>query len=254
MPTTVTPPKLERRPRRSDEDDGGNGRRPPNGYNRKHTGGGGGDGDERSNGPEHRLSVYRIRLLLALGVVFLCFAGEVSYLSVTQVAGHVDRLGRHSNAWLPVAVPPILWLNTVFLLFGAVAVEAARRQMFHSIDAMEEWFGLGKPTSHRALPWLIASILLGGAFLGGQAFMWRQLARRGVAYQASGGLGHAFYRLCCAHAVFASVGVAVLIGAVIGLFAFRSVERRQALVDCSAWIWHAITALWLCLFTLLAIR
>jgi heme/copper-type cytochrome/quinol oxidase subunit 3 len=25
-------------------------------------------------------------------------------------------------------------------------------------------------------------------------------------------------------------------------------------VDCSAWYWHAMTALWLCLFTLLAFR
>lgn len=255
MPTTVTPPHLERRPRRSEEDDGGYGRRPPNGHNLKHTGGGGGDGDERPHrpdGPGQRLTTCRLGLFLAMGAVFLFFAGIVGYFSITQVTGRIDAFGRHSNAWLPVAVPSILWLNTAVLLLSSVAVEIARRHMFHSIDAMEEWFGLGKPTSHRALPWLLATVALGGVFLAGQALAWHQLALRGVAFRLSGGLGHAFYLLTCVHAVHLSGGIVGLVAAILGLFAFKSVENRQILVDCAAWYWHAISALWLCLFTLLA--
>ena len=53
-------------------------------------------------------------------------------------------------------MPPILWLNTAALLVSSVTMEVARRRMFHQIDAMEEWFGLGRPTSMRTLPWLLA--------------------------------------------------------------------------------------------------
>jgi cytochrome c oxidase subunit 3 len=119
---------------------------------------------------------------------------------------------------------------------------------------MEEWFGLGQPISRRALPWLLATLVLGSLFLAGQWLAWRQLALEGVGFQSSGGSGHSFYILTCAHAIHLAAGIAGLIAALIGLFAFKSVEDRQILVDCAAWYWHAMTALWLCLFTLLAFR
>ncbi len=260
MPTTIPPPELERRPRRSIEDDGGHGRRPPNGGGLKRTGGGG-DNDNwddrpgRSRRPGQRLVTYRLGLFFALGAVFLFFIGIVSVFSVTRNAGHIDAYNRYSiDAWLPVAIPPVLWLNSAVLLLSSLTVEIARRHMFHPIDAMEEWFGLGKPTSRRALPWLLATLLLGSLFLAGQVLAWHQLALQGVSFQASGNSGHSFYILTCAHAVHLIAGVVALVAALMGLFAFKSVEDRQILVDCTAWYWHAMTALWLCIFTLLAFR
>jgi len=260
MPTIVTPPDLERRPRRSfEEDDGGHGRRPPNGHDLKRTGGGGDNDnwDDRPNRPHRpgqRLITYRLGLFFALGAVFLFFTGLVSVFSVTQAAGRLDAYNHAINAWLPAAVPPILWLNTALLLLSSLTVEIARRHVFHPIDAMEEWFGLGHPITRRALPWLLATLVLGSLFLAGQGLAWRQLALEGVRFQSSGNGGHAFYILTCAHAIHLAAGIAGLIAAVAGLFAFRSVEDRQIMVDCAAWYWHAIAALWLCLFTLLAIR
>jgi cytochrome c oxidase subunit 3 len=259
MPTIVTPPDLERRPRRSEEDDGGHGRRPPNGRDLKRTGGGG-DNDNwdnrpgRPHRPGERLITYRLGLFFALGAVFLFFTGIVSVFSVSQSAVRLDAYNHAINAWLPTAIPPILWLNTVLLLLSSLTVEIARRHMFHPIDAMEEWFGLGQPISRRALPWLLASLVLGSLFLAGQWLAWHQLALEGVGFQSSGGSGHSFYILTCAHTIHLAVGIVGLIAALIGLFAFKSVEDRQILVDCAAWYWHAMTALWLCLFTLLAFR
>jgi cytochrome c oxidase subunit 3 len=259
MPTIVSPPDLERRPRRSEEDDGGHGRRPPNGGDLKRTGGGGDNDnwDNRPNRPHHpgqRLINYRLGLFFALGAVFLFFTGLVSVFSVTQPAGRLDAYNHAINAWLPAAIPPILWLTTAVLLLSSVTVEIARRHIFHPIDAMEEWFGLGHPVSRRALPWLLATLVLGSLFLAGQWLAWCQLALQGVTFHSSGGSGHSFYILTCAHAIHLSAGLIALIAAVAGLFAFRSVEDRQILVDCAAWYWHAMTALWLCLFTLIAIR
>ena len=186
MPTIVSPPDLERRPRRSfEEDDGGHGRRPPNGGDLKRTGGGGDNDnwDNRPNRPHHpgqRLISYRLGLFFALGAVFLFFTGLVSVFSVTQPAGRLDAYNHAINAWLPAAVPPILWLNTAVLLLSSVTVEIARRRIFHSIDAMEEWFGLGHPITRRALPWLLATLVLGSLFLAGQWLAWHQLALEGV--------------------------------------------------------------------------
>ena len=256
MPAIITPPDLERRPRRIEENDGGHGRRPPNGRDLKRTGGGG-DNDNGNESPRphrrpgERLTTYRLGLLFALGAVFMFFVGIVSVFFVSQTTHHIDAYNHYINAWLPTTIPPILWLNTAILLLSSVTVEFARRHMFHEIDAMEEWFGLGKPTSRRALPWLIATLILGSLFLTGQIVAWRQLALQRISFNSSGSGAHAFYIITYAHAIHLTAGIAALIAAVIGLFAFRSVENRQILVDCAAWYWHTMGALWLILFALL---
>ena len=173
MPVTVPPPDIDRRPRRTDENDGGHGRRPPNGRDLKRTGGGGdNDNSNESPGqrrrPGERLTTYRLGLFFALAAVFMFFVGIVSVFFVSQTSGHFDAYSHYINEWLPTPIPRILWLNTLVLLLSSVTVEIARRHMFHEIDAMEEWFGLGKPTSRRALPWLIATVVLGVLFLTGQ--------------------------------------------------------------------------------------
>jgi cytochrome c oxidase subunit 3 len=256
MPITVTPPDIERRPRRTDENDGGHGRRPPNGRDLKRTGGGGdGDGWNGNSGPNRRpgarLTTYRLGLFFALCAVFMFFVGIVSVFFVSQTSSHVDAYNRTINAWLPTTIPPILWLNTLVLLLSSVTIECARRHMFHEIDAMEEWFGLGKPTSRRALPWLIATLVLGGLFLAGQMLAWHQLAVQGIFFHSNIS-SHSFYIITYAHAFHLFAGVAGLIVALAGLYAFKSVENRQIMVDCTAWYWHSMGALWLVLFTLLA--
>jgi cytochrome c oxidase subunit 3 len=260
MPAIITPPQTERqpdrRPRHPDEHDGGHGRRPPNDRNLKRTGGGGdnenwNDRAPGRRGPGERLSTYRLGLFFALGAVFMFFIGIVSVFFVSQTTGHIDAYNRLINSWLPTSVPPILWLNTLLLVLSSITVEIARRKMFHQIDAMEEWFGLGKPTSRRALPWLLATLVLGSLFLCGQVIAWRQLALQGVSFKTSGTSGYSFYIITYAHAFHLSAGVAGLIAALVGLYAFKRVENRQILVDCVAWYWHSMGALWLALFILL---
>ena len=257
MPAIITPPELERRPRRSDENDGGHGRRPPNGRDLKRTGGGGdnegwNERPQGRRGPGERLNTYRLGLGFALGAVAMFFIGIVSVFFVSQTTGHIDTYNHYINTWLPTALPPVLWLNTAVLLISSVTVELARRHMFHQIDAMEEWFGLGKPTSRRALPWLLATLALGVLFLSGQMLAWHQLGLQGASFKLSGSSGHSFYIITYAHAFHLGVGVLGLFAAVGGLFFFKNVENRQILVDCAAWYWHSMGALWLALFTLLA--
>ena len=256
MPAIITPPDIERRPRRNEEYDGGHGRRPPNGRDLKRTGGGG-DNDNGNDSPRphrqpgQRLASYRLGLLFVLGAVAMFFVGIVSLFFASESTRHIDAYNQYIDAWLPIAIPPILWLNTAVLLLSSISMEFARRHMFHEIDAMEEWFGLGKPTSRRALPWLLLTLALGSLFLAGQVTAWHQLAILGAPFHSDSSSSHSFYIITCAHALHLAAGVAGLVAAIVGLFRFRTMENRQIIVDCVAWYWHSMGLLWVFLFTLL---
>jgi cytochrome c oxidase subunit 3 len=255
VPAIITPPDVEHRPHRSEEHDGGHGRRPPNDRDLKRTGGGG-DNDSNDPAPSRRrpgarLAAYRLGIVCALTAVFMFFLGIVAMFLHAQSSTHIDAYNRVINDWLPITLPPILWLNTAVLLLSSVTIEIARRHMFHSIGAMEEWFGLGKPTSRRALPWLLATLVLGGIFLTGQMLAWHQLSALGTPFRSGSASSHSFYIITYAHALHLAVGVAALIAAIAGLFAFRTIENRQIMVDCVSWYWHSMGALWLALFLLL---
>jgi cytochrome c oxidase subunit III len=256
VPAIVTPPDVQRRPRRSEEQDGGHGRRPPNNRDLKRTGGGGDNDSDpipHNRRPGARLAAYRLGLFCALAAVFMFFVGIVTLFFHSQSTGHIDAYNQYVNNWLPLTLPPILWLNTAVLLLSSLTIEIARRHMFHPIDAMEEWFGLGKPISRRALPWLLATLFLGGLFLTGQTVAWHQLSALGAPFHSGSASSHSFYIITYAHALHLCVGVAALIAAITGLFTFRSIENRQIMVDCVAWYWHSMGLLWLALFLLLSL-
>lgn len=253
MPTVYSPSEVER-PRRDTEDgDHGGGRRPPTD---KETGGGG-DPDnwkDRKRGgknPRERLERYRLGLFFGLSAVFMFFVAIVSVFFVSKGSGHFDANARFINEWLPVALPPILWLNTLVLLLSSLTIEIARRHMFREMHVMDEWLGFGKPISKRAMPWVGATIVLGNVFLIGQWMAWRQLASERIHLQTSPS-SHSFYLFTGIHALHLLLGVAGLVGAFVGLFVSRQIENRQIFVDLAAWYWHSMGLLWIGLFGLLA--
>ncbi len=256
MPATLTPPQLE--PRRvidtpRDADNGAGGRPPVD----KRTGGNGDDGGddfERAaagrRGPRERLATARIGLAFSLFGILLIFVGLVSAFLVTKSSYHVDAYDRVINSWLPTALPTILWLNTAVLFISSVTAELARRAMFHEQSIMDEWFGLGKPTSKRATVWLAVTLVFGMLFLVGQWVAWLQLQMQRV-YYASNSSGHFFYLITAAHALHLFIGTALLIGALAVLRSSKQFATRQIWVDTTVWYWHAMGVLWVALFVLL---
>ncbi len=253
MPAISTPPETERRRKDLDDGDhgdhGGGGRKPPTD---KRTGGGG-DSDNWNprrarHNPRERLTRYRLGLFFALSAVFMFFVAIVSVFFVAQGTYHVDANARSINEWLPMALPPLLWLNTLALLLSSITIEIARRHMFREVHVMDEWLGLGKPSSARAKPWLLATAALGALFLVGQFVAWRQLAGP---HASTGPSSHSFYLITGAHALHLLVGVLALAGAFLGLFLSKQMENRQIFVDLAAWYWHSMGVLWLMLFCLL---
>jgi cytochrome c oxidase subunit 3 len=252
MPAIVTPPEIERRRRETEDGDHGGGRRPPTD---KQTGGGG-EPDNWNGGkrgrkrPRERLEQMRLGLFFVLLAVFMFFVAIVSVFFVSRSTGQFDANARFINPWLPTSIPPILWLNTALLLLSSITVEIGRRHMFREMDVMDEWLGLGKPGSRRAMPWLASTVVLGTLFLVGQIVAWKQLALQRVHFDTSPS-SHSFYLMTGVHGLHLLLGVLALGGALAGLFMSRQLERRQIYVDLAAWYWHSMGALWLGLFLLL---
>ncbi len=178
------------------------------------------------------------------------FVAIVSVFFVSQGGGHFDANARYINEWLPTAIPPILWLNTAILLLSSLTIETGRRHMFREMHVMDEWLGLGKPISRRAMPWVATTVVLGCLFVAGQFLAWDQLAAQRVHFNTSPS-SHSFYLITGIHALHLVVGVLLLLGAFAGLFLSRQIENRQIAVDLAAWYWHSMGLLWLGLFGLL---
>jgi cytochrome c oxidase subunit 3 len=248
MPATFTRTAVE-----TDRKNPGIGGRPP--VDRRPTGGGGGDENWENRrpgrrGPRELLSRYRLAVCFGLAGDLMFFIALISAFFVRQTSGHFDARSNYIIDWHPLAIPPILYINTAIILISSLTMEAARRQLFHEVDVMDEWLGIGRPMVKRAAPWLVATAALGVIFLAGQWIAWNELAAQGVFF-ASNPSSHFFYLITGAHGAHLLLGVLALITAVAGLFLLRRVELRQIVVDCTAWYWHSMGVFWIFLFALL---
>jgi cytochrome c oxidase subunit 3 len=249
MPATFTPHGVTTELDRKDPGFGG---RPPL---RNRPTGGGGDGDSGDDGlggrgPRELLQRYRLGLsfLLAADLIFFLFL--ISAFFVRNSSGRFDAADNFIPDWRPLTTPLSLWFATAFLVLSSATVEYGRRQLFHELDVIEEWLGMGRPMARRTYPWLAATAALGGAYLGCVGLAWRGFADDGIHFASSPDSSF-FFILTGSHALHILLGLLLLAIGTGGLFLLRKVEQRQILVDCIAWFWHAMTAYWLLLFGLL---
>jgi cytochrome c oxidase subunit 3 len=131
-----------------------------------------------------------------------------------------------------------------------VTMELARRPFFSEVEIMEEWLGLGRPALRRSIPWLAATLILGGLFLAGQWLAWAQLSSRGIMTGTTPD-SHFFYLITRVHAIHLLLGIVGLMGTVTSMFFIKRVMWRQVVIDCVAWYWYTIGAVWLLLFAVL---
>jgi cytochrome c oxidase subunit 3 len=233
----------------------GTGGKPP--VDRRPTGGGGGGGDDDgrrpSRGPRELLHRTRAFIFCALAGDTMFFVVLVALFYARQTGTHMDpRSLRQIGDWHPVFLPPILFLNTALLLLSSLTMERARMHIFREFDVLEEWLGLGRPALRSTLPWIALTLLLGLAFLGGQAMAWRQLSAQGFAFDRSATpASYFFYLITGLHAAHLVLGVLALLFCLCALTLLKRVESRQIAVDATAWFWHAMGLAWLVLFGVL---
>jgi len=252
MPTTFT-----RYPVETERKDPGIGGKPP--VDRRPTGGGGnGDDDEWKrlgrNGPRELLKRFRLSVFFILAGDMMFFLALAVMFFAHSGTGHIDaRTSSFIGDWHPVRMPPILFLNTAVLILSSLTMEIARRQIFHELDVVEEWLGLGRPALRRTIPWLALTLALGIVFVAGQWTAWAQLTAQGFSFDrwATPAI-YFFYLITGIHAAHLVIGIACLTGCVTLLGLLRKVEYRQIAVDGVAWFWHAMGVAWLLLFAFLA--
>ncbi len=220
MATVLTPPTLEVPRRNAGSGRGGNG----------FGGLGRGDGPE-GQGRSVPSGAYRTGMWMGLVAIVMLFAAFTSAMVVRKGA---------APDWAVIALPRILYLNTVVLLASSVALETSRRYLQGGWAA-------------RFKAWLYVTVVLGLAFIGGQLFAWRELAARGV-YLSTNPSSSFFYLLTAAHGLHLVGGIIALSYLVARAPQLAAGIKRRVAVDVTALYWHFMDGLWIYLLLLLTVR
>ena len=168
---------------------------------------------------------------MALVAIVMLFASFTSALIVRK-GGSTD--------WAAIALPRVLYFNTLILLASSAALEFSRRAL-----------GAGRTAQFKL--WLYATSILGVAFIAGQLVAWRELAARGV-YISTNPSSSFFYLLTAAHGLHLLGGVIALLYLVLRAPQLASGIKKRVAVDVTAIYWHFMDGLWIYLLLLLTVR
>jgi len=185
-----------------------------------------GGGDGLPPGTTRR--VYHTGMWLALIAVSMFF--------VAFTSAYVVRSGLGDD-WQALALPPLLWVNTLILLASSVTLDATRRAMIGGRREQCNW-------------WLLATVVLGAAFLVGQYLVWKDLAAAGV-FLATNPSSSFFYLLTGAHALHLLGGLTALGYIAVEALRFRLGPAKRTLVEVTAIYWHFMDGLWIYIMGLL---
>lgn len=179
----------------------------------------------------------RIGLWIFLAVItsLFCLFLSAYYMRMGSQGGHAMHGG---GGWSAIRDPGILWLNTIVLIVGSLAMQSARASIT---------LGQVEPTRVR----LFAAGLLTAGFLIGQMVAWRQL-RLSEVFSPQNPAVAFFYVLTAVHGLH-------LLG---GLFVWtrtlaRSMKKDiepidlRLSVELTTVYWHYLLLVWLGLFAVL---
>ncbi len=190
-------------------------------------GGDGGDGDRGRSPRKPPQKHFSTAITLAMISILMFFMGLCTAFIV---------LKRVSDAWVPLHLPKILWLNTAILLASSYTLDRARRRL-HDVDF----------PGFRKL-WRITTTL-GVLFLAGQLIAWLQLVAAGVFIASTQASGF-FYIFTAAHAVHLLGGIAALLYVLLRNFEKGKISRNTA-VEITSYYWHFMDGLWVFLLAVL---
>jgi cytochrome c oxidase subunit 3 len=223
MATTLQPPQTEKarelRPR------GGNG---AGGVQGPPTGG------ELRNLADRPGETARTGIWVALAAIGMTFAALTSALYVREGA---------ATDWQHIALPGVLWFNTLALIASSVTLEIARRR----VSAYMRERGTDRSSSTF---WLNATLALGVVFVIGQYMAWLKLRSEGL-YLPTNPNSSFFYVFTGVHAVHVLGGLGGLTRLVVK---FRNRSLRRSTMDATSYYWHFMGALWLYLMFILWVK
>lgn len=163
--------------------------------------------------------------------VFLAVVTSIFFL---LVMAYIQRM--ELSDWNPLVEPRLLWINTVFLVIGSIAMQSARQTT-----------AAGKGPVNMAL-------LLGGlmaiAFLIGQWLAWQGLKAGGY-YLASNPANAFFYLLTGLHGLHLLGGLYVWMRTMLRSLRGAEVEDIRLSVELCSVYWHYLLLVWLVVFALM---
>jgi cytochrome c oxidase subunit 3 len=147
---------------------------------------------------------------------------------------------RSGSDWRHVALPSILWLNSLVLAGSSLALEAARLNGERS-----RW--------RSSIAAVLLAFFLGVGFLAGQVAAWRQMVASGV-YLPTSPHSAFFYMMTGAHAVHVVAALVVLAwGAVATVHGARAPRAWASRMTLCRTFWHYLGVVWVLLFALVSL-
>lgn len=219
----------------------GGGNPPGGGKNRGGGGGSGGNdgGDNfdnppyKSNEEEFKPDKSRFVMWFLLMAVLMTFGGLIGAYVMTATNGTLE--------WKPFNLPFQIWVSTFLILASSATYHISNKK-------------LKENQQKSAKNWLLATTILGAAFISSQMLVWLELARRGV-YVSSNPYAGFFYILTAVHAVHVLGGIVALGYIVLRTWRETSNEmellHRQTFSNVIGWYWHFMDGLWIALVLLL---
>jgi cytochrome c oxidase subunit 3 len=172
---------------------------------------------------------------VGLSAITMTFAALTSALIVREGS---------ATDWHHIALPRVLYLNTLVIVASSFTLEIARRRIAAFMGPQDS----GKHRDHaNPAQWLYVTLFLGLLFVAGQTFAWLQLKAHGFGLATNISYSF-FYVLTVAHALHLFGGLGGMVRVISKLN--RSVLRRSTL-DATSRYWHFMGALWLYLLLLL---
>lgn len=235
---TAEPVIEPRKPRRKSSRLRGGGPNRPSGGNGGGGGSGGsGGGDNWGDRHPHSESVVgdkaKIVTWFLLLVVLMTFSG--------LIGAYIVLATNESAEWKPFALPIQVWISTGLILVSSISYHFGK-------------LAVDENNGPKARKWLVATTVLGAAFIASQILAWMALVGQG-AYLAGDPYAGFFYLLTAVHGVHVIGGIGAL-GAVL-LRAWHDTENdaellyRHRLTRSVGWYWHFMGVLWIVLFVLL---
>ncbi len=166
------------------------------------------------------------------------FLGTVTMLFAAFASAYIVR--RSGTDWRQVALPRILWLNTLILAASSAVLEIAR------------WYAeRGRWAAARTA--LGLTIALGVAFLVGQLAAWRALTAAGV-FLPTNPHSSFFFMLTGAHGVHVLAALLVLLWGMTRTTGARATESSDWATTMSVCrtFWHFLGGVWLFVFALVS--
>jgi cytochrome c oxidase subunit 3 len=199
---------------------------------------GGGGGDDSGGEPpklRQRFNSQKLRVLtfFLLIAIMMTFGG--------LIAAYVVIATNNVAEWKPFDLPKQLWLSTAIIVASSITYHFALVSTERNLHSA-------------AKKWLIATTVLGAAFISSQILSWIALTNRGF-YMSGNPYAGFFYILTAIHAVHVLGGItalgSVLLRTWLPAYDDETIAARTALASVVGWYWHFMGALWIILFVLL---